>query len=65
MLLLPRHRDILTLPHNDIQHPMRKKLQLIGTVVSGNPLLIEAFHRRLRKASSTAVVDQAQESSIH
>lgn len=61
---LPRHKDILKLPHNDTQHPMGKKLQLIGTVVSGNPLLIEAFHRRLRKASSTAG-DQAQESSIH
>jgi hypothetical protein len=50
---LPRHKDILSLPHNGLQHPMGKQLQLIGAVVSGNPLQIEAFHHRLQMTSST------------
>lgn len=47
---LPRHKDLLTLPHNNRAHPLGKRLKLIAAVVSGNPCRIEAFHRNLQNS---------------
>ncbi|KAH3784486.1 hypothetical protein DPMN_162441 [Dreissena polymorpha] len=33
---LPRHKDLLTLVYNQEKHPMRKKMQLVGAIVSGS-----------------------------
>ncbi|KAH3806236.1 hypothetical protein DPMN_134555 [Dreissena polymorpha] len=48
---LPRHRDILTLPHNGQVHPLSKRLDLVAAVVSGRPSVVEDFHQRLQPSS--------------
>ena len=49
---LPRHTDLVTLPHSGQYHPLRKRLNLIVCLVSGNPSLVEDFHRNLQTSSS-------------
>lgn len=51
---IPRHRDLLTLPHNGAFHPMGKNLQLIGVIVSGQNSKVKAFQRMLPNISSIA-----------
>jgi hypothetical protein len=48
---LPRHRDLLVLPSNGQRHPLAKKIKMVGVVLSGDPLLVEAFHQKLRMLS--------------
>ncbi|XP_053386295.1 uncharacterized protein LOC128550718 isoform X2 [Mercenaria mercenaria] len=60
---LPRHRDIVTLPHNGAHHPMGKNLQLFGAIVSGNPLRIEEFQQMLQKQSLTVGVSVPENST--
>ncbi|XP_053389192.1 uncharacterized protein LOC128552195 [Mercenaria mercenaria] len=59
---LPRHRDIVTLPHNGAHHPMGKNLQLFGAIVSGNPLRIEESQQMLQKQSLTVGVSVPENS---
>jgi hypothetical protein len=49
---LPRHTDLVTLPHSGQYHPLRKRLNLIVCLVSGNPSLVEDFHQNLQTSSS-------------
>jgi hypothetical protein len=44
---LPRHKDLLVLPHNGRVHPLGKSLNLIAVVLSGRHSIIEAFHQEL------------------
>ncbi|MCG7879115.1 MAG: reverse transcriptase domain-containing protein [Candidatus Thiodiazotropha endolucinida] len=48
---LPRHRDLLTLPHNGQFHPMGTSLCLVGVVVSGDTSRTEIFQKELSKQS--------------
>ena len=43
---IPRHKDILVLPHNGQMHPLRR-LSLVALVVSGIPSETEEFQTRL------------------
>ena len=46
---LPRHRDLLTMPHSGKVHPMGPRLNLVAAVVSGNVCLNREFVRKLSK----------------
>lgn len=48
---LPRHKDILCLPHDGSLHPLSRSLTLIGVEVSGVPCRTEAFHQELQRSS--------------
>ncbi|XP_046860900.1 uncharacterized protein LOC124454136 [Xenia sp. Carnegie-2017] len=53
-VVLSRGRMTLTLPaHPDQIHPLHTKLELLLCHLSGNSSLIEAFHQRLLKSSSS------------
>lgn len=59
---LPRHRDLVLLPHNQQHHPMGKNLSLIGVLVSGITSKVEDFQRKLLQQSSIAG-DQAHKNN--
>ena len=44
---IPRHKDVLTLPHNGQSHPMARSLSLVALPVSGISSKAEAFQRQL------------------
>ena len=44
---LPRHTDILRMPHTGDFHPFRNRLNLVLFAVSGNNLLVKDFQRKL------------------
>jgi len=44
---LPRHKDLLTLPHTGEMHPLYKKMCLIACVVSGNRSLQKEFQNQM------------------
>ena len=48
---LPRHQDLLTLPHNNQPHPMRKSLSLVGVIVSGDVSRTKDFQKKLSRRS--------------
>jgi hypothetical protein len=47
-IVMPRHKDLLTLPHNRQLHPLRNKITLVGCHISGVPWLTKAFRTRLQ-----------------
>lgn len=59
---LPRHKDLLLLPHNGDPHPLCQQLRMVAVVISGKPCLVEAFQHKLQLSSSTPGV-QGQENS--
>jgi hypothetical protein len=48
---LPRHLDLLTFKDGSV-HPLAKKLNMVAIVLSGNPLSVKDFQRRLLVLSS-------------
>lgn len=46
---LPRHKDLLILPHNGQLHPMGNSLCLAGVTVSGDTSRVRDFQRKLPK----------------
>ncbi|OOZ38563.1 hypothetical protein BOW52_08340 [Solemya elarraichensis gill symbiont] len=48
---LPRHRDLLVLPHNQALHPLGKKLKMIGVTLSGNTCRVKQFRENLQTLS--------------
>ena len=48
---LPRHQDLLMLPHNNQPHPMRKSLSLVGVIVSGDVSRTKDFQKKLSRQS--------------
>lgn len=44
---IPRHRDVLTLPHNGQFHPMGRATSLVGVIVSGDVLKVGDFQQTL------------------
>ena len=50
---LPRHKDMLRLPHNSEVHPMNKKLRMGAVIVSGKSCRRKDFLVDLRKLSPT------------
>ena len=49
-VLLPRKKKLLSLPNNRT-HPLLPKLHLVAMLISGNPLKIREFWKRLRTSS--------------
>lgn len=49
---LPRHTDLLKMPHTGELHPMKKHLNLVACVISGNICTVKDFRRTLLKPSS-------------
>ena len=45
---LPRHADLLRLPHNNQTHPMSKRLRMVAVVLSGNSSKEEEFRSQLQ-----------------
>jgi len=60
---IPRHKDLLVLPHNRKQHPLGKRLQMVAAVISGQLWRREAFHQELQD-SFPSHGQQEQGSSI-
>ena len=44
---IPRHRDILTLPHSGEFHPLGQQTSLVGVLVSGVAFRVRDFHQKL------------------
>ena len=61
---IPRHKDLLVLPHSGQTHPLGKNLQMIGAIVSACSSRIRDFWLMLSKQSSVAG-DQGHENSTH
>ena len=49
---LPRHTDLVTLPHSGQYHSLRNRLNLIACLVSGHPSLVDDFHQNKQTSSS-------------
>ena len=49
---LPRHRDLLTLPHNNQVHPLAKKMRMVAVLLSGDSLRVAEFQSQLLRSSS-------------
>lgn len=49
---LPRHADLLRMPHSGEVHPLLKRLNLTVCLVSGRPSLVQEFRMRQLKLSS-------------
>ncbi len=47
-LRLPKSSTLLTQPHSGLSHPLNNKLELICCRLSGDPLRVQGFHRRLQ-----------------
>lgn len=50
---LPRHRDLLTMPHSGELHPLRKSLRMIGVTISGRCCRVREFRQKLQVLSPT------------
>ncbi|KAH3803290.1 hypothetical protein DPMN_156993 [Dreissena polymorpha] len=50
---LPKHRDLLTLPHNGQEHPLAKKIIMGAAVLSGNHFRVKDFYQKLQTLSSS------------
>lgn len=50
---LPRHRDLLTLPHDGQVHPLSKKLRMVAVVLSGKDYIVRDFQNQLVTSLST------------
>lgn len=48
---LPRHRDLLVLPHSEENHPLSRKMTLVGCVVSRKASRREDFQNCLLSSS--------------
>lgn len=49
---LPRHKDLLCLPHDGSRHPLSRSMRIIAVEVSGMRYRAEAFRQQLRESSS-------------
>ena len=48
---LPRHRDLLSLPHNSQLHPLSKKLTMVAVMLSGRDWRVKVFQEMLSTSS--------------
>ena len=61
---IPRHKDLLILPHSGQTHPLAKTMCLVGVTVSGDVSRIEDFLFKL-PTSSDNPGEREQKSNIH
>lgn len=50
---LPRHRDLLTLPHDGRVHPLSKSMRMVAVVLSGKSYKVRDFQNQLLTSLST------------
>lgn len=48
---LPRHKDLLFLPHSGHLHPLAKSMKIFAAILSGRRCRVEEFHKRLQRSS--------------
>jgi len=48
---LPQHKDLLTLPHNGMEHPLKTKLRMVACLLSGSSIKRKEFHNQLPTCS--------------
>ena len=48
---LPRHKDLLVLPHNRRCHPLCKTMRIVAAIVSGRRSITEDFRKQLQISS--------------
>ncbi|XP_045182640.2 uncharacterized protein LOC123541290 [Mercenaria mercenaria] len=60
---LPRHQDLLALPHNKKFHPLGKKLKMIGVVLSGRACRVEEFQKKLLTLSQSHGLEEQPSST--
>lgn len=46
-VILPQHKDLLTLPHNGMKHPLKTKLRMVVCLLSGSSIKRKEFHNQL------------------
>ena len=46
-LLLPQHKDLLSLPHSGAQHPLRNQMRLMACLLSDNTMKQEEYRSQL------------------
>lgn len=63
---LPQHNDLLVMPHSGEFHPLRKKLRLVGCIVSGRDCYVQDFHQnQLTLFSSHGNQEQSSNMNSH
>ena len=50
-VILPQHKDLLTLPHNRMEHPLKTKLRMVACLLSGSSIKHKEFHNQLPTCS--------------
>ncbi|XP_060595146.1 uncharacterized protein LOC132749435 [Ruditapes philippinarum] len=45
---IPRHTDLLVLPHDGQKHPLSKRMKMVGVVLSGKRSKIQDFRKKLQ-----------------
>lgn len=50
-VILPQHKDLLTLPHNGMKHPLKTKLRMVSCLLSGSSIKRKEFHNQLPTCS--------------
>ena len=50
-VILPQLKDLLTLPHNGMEHPLKTKLRMVACLVSGSSIKHKEFHNQLPNCS--------------
>lgn len=50
-VILPQHKDLLTLPHNGMKHPLKTKLRMVVCLLSGSSIKRKEFHNQLPTCS--------------
>ena len=64
-LTLPRHKDLLTLPHSQMLHPLRKKMTMVACRLSGKHSEVKEFQRQLANSSWTPGDSEPGSSTAH
>ena len=50
-VIVPQDKDLLTLPHNGMEHPLKTKLRMVPCLLSGSSIKHKEFHNQLPNCS--------------
>jgi hypothetical protein len=65
-VILPRHKDLLVLPHNNLPHPLCHRLRMAAVIVSGTHWRCRDFQKELLASSFLpGVLEPRDNTSMH
>ena len=60
---LPRHKDLLCLPHSREIHPLSRQMRILAVEISGRRYLVEEFQQKLQMSSLTPGAKELENST--